>query len=72
MIALTNEDVDAIGTVAGCIWNYLNEHDSVTVTQLAREIDAPRDTIMQGVGWLAREGKVTISKNARSRRIQLT
>ena len=71
MIAPLSEDVDAIGTVAGRIWNYLNDEGSVTMTRLARDLDAPRDTVMQGVGWLAREGKIKFSKNARSRQIQL-
>ncbi|MGD9855286.1 MAG: winged helix-turn-helix domain-containing protein [Planctomycetaceae bacterium] len=71
MIAPPSEDVNAIGSVAGRIWNYLNDRGAVTMTQLTREVDAPRDTVMQGIGWLAREGKISISKNARTRQIQL-
>ncbi|MBX3439442.1 MAG: winged helix-turn-helix domain-containing protein, partial [Planctomycetaceae bacterium] len=72
MIAHLNEDVNSIGNVAGQIWNYLNDQGAVTMTQLTRDVDAPRDAVMQGVGWLAREGKVTITKDARVRRICLT
>jgi len=72
MIAPLTEEINEIGTVAGRIWNYLHDQGSVTMTKLARDLDAPRDTVMQGVGWLAREGKVTLSKNARSRQIQLS
>lgn len=71
MIAPPNEDVVAIGSVAGRIWHYLHDQGTVSITQLTRDVDAPRDTVMQGIGWLAREGKVVISKTARSRQIQL-
>ncbi len=72
MTALVNEEYETIGAVAGCIWNYLNEQGPVTLTQLVKQLDVPRDAVMQGVGWLAREGKVTITKETRSRKISLT
>jgi hypothetical protein len=72
MTALLTEDMNSIGAVAGQIWSYLHDRGSVSLTQLARDVDAPRDTVMQGVGWLAREGKVVISKDARSKQIRLT
>ena len=31
-----------IGTVAGQVWHYLNDHGAVTLSKLAREIEAPR------------------------------
>ena len=33
--------------------------------------DAPRDVVMQGLGWLAREDKVNIEEEARSRVVSL-
>jgi hypothetical protein len=39
--------------------------------KLAKEIDAPRDVVMQAVGWLAREGKVMIIEGSRGRSIEL-
>ncbi len=36
------------------MWHYLNENGPA-LTQLAKDIDAPRGVIMQAVGWLARE-----------------
>jgi len=71
MSAVLTEELCEIGTVAGQIWHYLEESGPVTMTQLAKQIDAPRDLIMQGVGWLAREGKVTFHNGARSRRVGL-
>ena len=63
--------VESIGVAAGLVWHYLNENGSVTLSKLAREIDAPRDMVMQGVGWLAREEKVTFQEGPRSKLISL-
>lgn len=56
--ATLGHDLDSIGTVSGMVWHFLDEHGPVTLSRLAREVDAPRDLVMQGVGWLAREGKI--------------
>ena len=71
MSAVTTEEVCEIGTVAGKVWHYLEQRGPVTLTQLAKEMDAPRDAVMQGVGWLAREGKVIFYNGARSKRVGL-
>jgi len=65
-------EVDSIGAVAGHIWHDLKQNGPMTLSRLATHIDAPRDLVMQGVGWLAREGKVRFQKKARSRLIELT
>ncbi len=64
--------VERIGEVAGQVWNYLNTTDSASFTQLTKEVDAPRDLVMQAVGWLAREGKLSIKEDGRSRTISLS
>lgn len=71
MSAVLTEELCEIGTVAGQIWHFLEESGPVTMTQLVKQIEAPRDLVMQGVGWLAREGKVTFQNGARSRRVGL-
>ena len=63
--------VGSIGEIAGIVWSYLDENEAVTLSKLAREIDAPRDLVMQGVGWLARENKVDFQKGSRSKLICL-
>ena len=71
---LLTHHVESIGNCAGLVWQYLNEmngSDAVTLSKLAREVDAPRDLVMQGVGWLAREGKVTFEEGHRSKVIAL-
>lgn len=63
--------VESVGTVAGMVWTYLDTHGAVTLSKLAREIDAPRDLVMQGVGWLAREGKIEFQEGSRNKLIAL-
>lgn len=69
--AIVPHEVESIGTAAGLVWKYLDQHGSVTLSKLAREIDAPRDLVMQGIGWLAREGKVAFEEGKRSKTISL-
>jgi hypothetical protein len=64
-------EIANIGAVAGLVWNYLELNGPVTLTKLAKEIEAPRDLVMQGVGWLAREGKVRFDETPRSKVIAL-
>lgn len=68
---IDSHQVESIGTVAGQVWQDLDAHGSVTLSKLAREIEAPRDLVMQGVGWLAREGKIAFHEGPRSKTISL-
>lgn len=67
----TTSPVDLIGETAGEVWHTLLEHGQLTFTQLAKEVDAPRDRVMQAVGWLAREDKICIDEQPRRRVISL-
>ncbi|MEX2138483.1 MAG: winged helix-turn-helix domain-containing protein [Pirellulales bacterium] len=60
-----------IGETAGMIWQVLNAKGPVTIAKLVKEVDVPRDVVMQGLGWLAREDKVNIEEEARSRVVSL-
>ena len=63
--------VEQIGDTAGVLWHYLNDHGPRTVSQLVKDVDAPRDVVMQAVGWLAREGKVSIEEDRGKKTIGL-
>ena len=63
--------VSEIGVVAGEVWHTLRSDGSMTLAKLARELDAPRDVVMQAIGWLAREGKVDIQTTSRGRLVSL-
>ena len=71
MAATSVSCIGQIGETAGIVWHVLNEGGSTTLAKLAKEIDAPRDVVMQAVGWLAREGKVEIEESKRKRTISL-
>ncbi len=60
-----------IGETAGQIWKILHDRGPLTIAKLVKEIEAPRDVAMQGLGWLAREGKVIIEEEARTRVVSL-
>jgi len=68
---MTHPAIEQIGVVAGEVWKYLEINGPTSFTKLGKEIDAPRDTVMQAVGWLAREDKVVIEEEGRSRVVAL-
>lgn len=61
----------SIGLAAGEIWEYLKENGPATQTKLTRELSLPRDLVLQGIGWLAREEKLVFREVRRSRLIEL-
>ena len=63
--------VDQVGETAGMVWHCLAENEAMSMAKLVKSIDAPRDTVMQAVGWLAREDKVRIDETTRGRVISL-
>lgn len=63
--------VQQIGEIAGAVWNTLEENGPMSFTKLTKAIDAPRDVVAFGVGWLAREDKVSIEESGRTRIISL-
>jgi len=62
---------DQIGLTAGNVWHALEECGGMSLAKLAKQIDAPRDLVMQAVGWLARENKIQIVENKRVKTISL-
>lgn len=47
-----------IGESAGLVWRTLATKGPMSYAQLVKATGAPRDAIMQAVGWLAREDKL--------------
>ena len=68
MVTAQHSCVDQIGDTAGVVWHYLHDNGSSTITELTKEIEAPRDVVMQALGWLAREDKITIEEEARGKK----
>ena len=66
---IVSHQVESIGKMAGLVWQFLEQSEPVTLSKLARELDVPRDLVMQGVGWLSREDKIEFHEGARSKLI---
>jgi len=62
--------VSQIGETAGAIWRVLSEKGPLTTARLVKEIESPRDVVMQALGWLAREDKIEIEEG-RTRTVSL-
>ncbi len=69
--ATSTSCIEQIGDTAGLVWQELDEQGPVSISKLVGSIDAPRDTVMQAIGWLAREDKVWIEQAKRGRVISL-
>ena len=63
--------VERIGSTAGDIWHFLNNNGPQSMTKVINAVDAPRETVLQALGWLAREGKIDIGDDSRNRVVSL-
>ncbi len=63
--------METIGQTAGQIWNYLNENGETSVAKMKKELDLKGNFAELGLGWLAREGKVEMSKKGTSTNVRL-
>jgi hypothetical protein len=60
-----------IGETAGLVWKALSEKGPLSIAKLIKMVDEPRDLVMQAIGWLAREEKISIEEQGRSRVVSL-
>lgn len=63
--------VAQIGQSAGVLWNYLRENGPTALPKLIKEAELPRDLLMQALGWLAREDKLSIDDEKRTKIVRL-
>jgi predicted transcriptional regulator len=63
--------VEYIGDTAGLVWKALSEQGPLSMAKLVKAVGQPRDSVMQALGWLAREGKVEITEEGRTRVVSL-
>lgn len=63
--------VTYIGDTAGVVWKVLTTEGPMSMAKLVKAADEPRDTVMQALGWLAREDKISIEEEGRSRIVGL-
>ena len=60
-----------IGETAGAIWQTLNEEGPLRLATLKKQIEASDSVFHMALGWLAREGKISIEADGRSYRVQI-
>lgn len=61
-----------IGLCAGEIWNYLDgKKGEAVLKNVVSEIKAPQETIFMALGWLAREGHISMTDLEPESTIQL-
>ena len=53
-------EAEVIGTWAGQVWNALNESGKLTVKGLKKATKLKEKELYAALGWLAREGKVSM------------
>ncbi len=63
--------VALIGETSGVVWKVLADKGPLSMAKLVKAVGEPRDTVMQALGWLAREGKIWIEEEGRSRIVSL-
>lgn len=63
--------MEAIGQSAGQIWEYLSNNGESSLTKMKKDLDLKGNFADLGLGWLAREGKVEISKKGTATKIKL-
>ncbi|HOX06234.1 MAG TPA: winged helix-turn-helix domain-containing protein [Planctomycetota bacterium] len=61
----------AIGFAAGKIWQTLNSKGPMAKSAIAKATGLAPDVLDQGIGWLAREGKLTVVKAGRVEQLKL-
>ena len=54
--------ITEIGIAAGEIWQYLEKYSETTLSKIIEATKRDRDTILMSLGWLAREGHISIKK----------
>ena len=54
---------EKVGTIAGQIWNALNENGALNTKDLKKAAKVKNDKeLFMGLGWLLREDKVTLTE----------
>jgi len=61
-----------IGQVAGSIWQALKKENELAISQIPKAIDERNPVTYQGLGWLAREGKLNYRTEGKRTFVSLT
>jgi predicted ArsR family transcriptional regulator len=62
-----NEELnETIGTAAGKVWSYLSENGQASASKLAEATGLERNDVQRALGWLAREGKLSVERKGKN------
>lgn len=64
-------NVEVIGSWAGLVWSALNESGKLTVKVLKKATKLKEKDLYAALGWLAREGKITIAETETDIEVEL-
>ncbi|MDD4876016.1 MAG: winged helix-turn-helix domain-containing protein [Dehalococcoidales bacterium] len=62
---------NATGETAGEIWELLKNEGSCSISAIASNLKKPKDIVSMGIGWLAREDKITFIQTKRGVYVRL-
>lgn len=57
---------DEIGQVAGQVWGFLDVHGESSTLQIRSSLKITQTLLFLALGWLAREGKISLIYHDRS------
>jgi predicted RNA-binding protein (virulence factor B family) len=63
--------VNAIGNAAGEIWHFLDKNGSASVTKITNETGISKNDVQRAIGWLLKEGKLSIEVAGRIETLSL-
>lgn len=63
--------IEAIGQTAGVVWQALNANGPMSIKKLLKTVGGNKDLVQQALGWLAREGKISIDEIKRTKTVAL-
>ncbi len=58
--------INKIGETAGAVWKYLREHPRAQASEVKKALKLNESLLWMAIGWLAREGKLVISKGGKA------
>ncbi len=60
-----------IGNAAGVIWGFLDRQGETTLAKLKQGTKLPDQLLLMGIGWLAKEEKLSFTREGRILKIHL-
>jgi len=60
-----------IGDAAGVIWQYLDQHGETALSQLRQGTKLSDQLLHMGLGWLAREEKLSVAQEKKGLMLSL-